>query len=207
MALITTGEYKVHAGIADTDWDARVALYIGVVQGMLEDYCGRAFEAVSYSDAKFSGNGEQSIWIHNTPIITVEEVKTVDSSGFETTLAATAYRFTERGELFRLDGSFDSWDSERSYYGQSGSRCAIWDDSAPDNILVSYQGGYSTIPHSLKGLMYILVDAALDDAGENWKLSTTADGVVNRAVLAPDLITRRYADLCRPWRGSGLAVG
>lgn len=207
MPIITTTEYKAAMGITDSGWDTRIGIFITIAQSTLEDHCGRSFDETTYTDAKFSGNGERSLWINNHPVTAVSSVKTVDSTGTATTLDSTAYRFTSEGELFRLDGSYESaWDKPVVVYPGARSVGPVWSDSEPDNILISYTGGYSTHPASLKALMYVLVDGLLDEAGENWKLASSADGVINRSVLAPEMITRRYADLCRPWRGSGLAV-
>ena len=207
MAIISTAEYKAYAGITDSDWDTRLDVLIPMGQAGLERYCGRTFEEATYTDAKFSGNGQCSIWIPNTPLTAVSAVKTVDSAGTETTLASTEYRFTEEGELFRLGGgSGSAWDYQTVVNPLQPRATGTWSDDAPDNILVSYTGGYSTVPDDLKGLMFMIVDSILDEAGENWKLASGADGVVNRTLMAPDLISRRFGDMCRPWRGSGLAV-
>lgn len=212
MAIISTAEYKAYAGITDADWDTRIGILTPIGQGMLEEYCGRVFESATYTDVKFTGNGEQSLWIKNRPVTAVSAVKTVDSEGTSTTLEASTYRFSAEGELHRLSGSVSGWDRgwdyQRSIGTVGGIRSNVWSDDAPDNILISYTGGYTSLlmPDSLKGLMYLITDGLIDEAGENWKLAATGDGVISRTALAPDLITRRYADLCRPWRGSGLAV-
>ena len=207
MAIISTAEYKAYAGITDSDWDTRLGVLIPAVQASLERYCGRVFEEATYTDEKYSGNGEQSLWLKNTPVTAVSAVKTVDSDDTTTTLDSGDYRFTAEGQLFRFDADSNAaWDGVDSGVSFGRTRSVVWSDAAPDNVQVTYTGGFSTVPDDLKWLMYILVDGAIDEAGENWGLGNTADGVVTRASLAPDLIVRRFADLCRPWRGSGLAV-
>jgi len=205
LAVISTAEYKAYADISGADWDTRLGVLIPIGIGLVENYCGRTFEEATYTDAKFSGTGERSIWIPNTPLTAVSAVKTVDQDGTATTLDSTAYRFTADGQLFRLESS--GWGSEYDRpYIYDRPRGPVWSDDAPDNLLITYTGGYSTHPDELKGLMYMVVDALIDEAGENWKLASSGDGAITRAALAPDLITRRFADMCRPWRGSGLAV-
>ena len=209
MPIISTAEYKTYRGITDSGWDTRLGVLIPMVQAHLERYCGRAFDQATYTDEAYDGNGERSLWLPHGPVTAVSAVKILDSEGGTTTLGSGDYRWTADGQLFRISGSYDSgWDYQTIMRTLGGRRSFVWPDDAPANILVTYTAGYAADGHpdDLKGLMYLLVDAALDEAGENFNLAASGDGVVSRTVLAPDLITRRFADLARPWRGVGLAV-
>ena len=194
MAIITTTQYKAWAGITDAGFDTRLAIIIPAVQSTLEDYCGRLFDSDTYADEKYDGNGEQSLWLKNFPVTALSAVKSVASDGTETTLSADSYRFTARGELHRLSSNEALWGTPVSFMRTS---TAVWDDSAPENLLVSYTGGYSTMPASLELLMYTLVDAAVDQAGESWMLSATGDGTETKTFLNPTDINMRYASLAR----------
>lgn len=205
MAIISTAEYKAWAGIADAGFDTRLGIIIPAVQMVLENYCGRAFDEVTYTDEVYDGTGEPSVWLKNTPVTAVSAVKTIASDSTSTTLVSTSYRFRSTGELYRLSGSDDyRWDY-RGELGFGRLRGVVWDDSEPGNLLVTYTGGYSTMPLSLQHLMYTLVDAAVDQAGENWMLGATNDGVEARTFLNPLDIDSRFSSLARPWR-SHLAV-
>jgi len=201
MALISTAEYKAYAGITDSTWDTRLAVLISMTEAALLRYCGRAFEEATYTDAEIDGTGERSLWLPNTPVTAVSAVKIVASDGTTTTLDSTDYRWTAAGEIFRL-GSNQWWD-DGDGYAFARDNSARWPDPIePASVLVSYTGGYATIPDDLKGLMYLLVDSAMDQAGENWMLGATGNGVESKTWMTPDLIALRFALLARPWRGS-----
>lgn len=194
MAIISTVEYKSWAGITDAGFDTRLGVIIPAVQDTLEDYCGRAFDEATYSDRKYDGNGEQSIWLDNAPVTAVSAVKVVASDGTTTTLSADSYRFTDKGELHRLSSNEALWGQPVSFLRAS---VPVWENFAPDNILVSYTGGYSTMPTSLQLLMYTLVDAAIEQAGESWMLASTGDGTESKSFLNPTDINLRFASLAR----------
>lgn len=208
MPIITTAEYKAARGITDATWDARLDIYIPQTQAALERFCGRLFDETVYVDKPYDGNGERSLWVLDAPVTAVAAVKTVDQDGTETTLATTDYRWTEPGEFFLLNDISGYWGDCYGMGWGIGGACdgPVWPDGAPSNVLLSFTGGYSTAPDDLKGLMYQLLDALFDEAGENFNLSATGNGVESKTWLAPDLIATRYAYLCRPWRQIGTTV-
>lgn len=198
MAIITTAEYKTYAGIADTGFDTRLGVLIPAVQDHLEDHCGRAFDETTYTDAVFDGNGEASMWLNNAPVTAVSAVKVKSSDGTTTTLDSTAYRFRSNGELYRFGGNdSDGWDHQSGF---GASRGSVWSDSAPGNILISYTGGWATMPVSLQYLMYQLVDAAIDRAGDSWMVGSTGDGTESKTYLNPLDLDSRFASLAQPWK-------
>lgn len=199
MAIITTAQYKTYAGITDAGFDTRLAVLIPAMQAMLEDYCGRVFDEATYADEVFDGNGEASLWLSNTPVTAMTAVKTKSSDGTTTTLDSTSYRFRANGELYLFNDSSNRWDYPDGW-GFSADHRTVWSDDAPGNILISYTGGYSTMPVGLEYLMYTLVDAAIDRAGDSWMNASTSDGVESKATLNPIDLEKRYADLVRPWK-------
>lgn len=200
--IISTTEYNVYAGIADTSFNTRLAVFIDLTQANLERATGRLFDEKDYIDEKHDGNDQSSIWLDNTPVTVVESVKLLATDGSTETLDASTYRFTETGELHRLSGlNHHSEHHDNIGFGLNRHRGAVWPEDV-ENVLVSYTGGYDSnkMPNDLKGLMYMLVDSVFDQVRENWMLGSTNDGVEAKTFLSPTDISTRFASLIAPWR-------
>jgi hypothetical protein len=197
MAIISTAEYKTWAGIADAGFDTRLGVLIPAVQAALETACGRAFDSTVYTDEAYDGNGERSLWLPQTPIAALTVVKIKASDGTTDTVDTGDYRHTSIGELHRLAGGDYLWGNPVPVFG--GENGPVWPVGV-ENILVTYTAGYSAMPTDLQLLMYTLVDAALDNAGESWMLGSTGDGQESKSFLSPADMATRYAQLIAPWR-------
>lgn len=199
MPIITTAEYKAWIGDSSSAYDTIIDIAVSACQADLETLCGRAFDEATYTDQAYSGNGEPNLWLRNYPVTAVSAVKTLSSDGTTSTLAASDYRLVDSEYLHRISSSDFAWN-----YPTIGSRGPCWPEG-DGNILVTYTGGYADTeaPDNLKLLMYQLVDAALDQRGENFHLSQSADGVKQRTALTGKAFAEHKADMIRPWvRGS-----
>lgn len=195
MAIITTEEYKAWVGETGTGFDALFGVLIASIQADLELLCGRFFEQSTYTDEAYSGRGEDTLWLRNYPVDSVSAVKILGTGGDTETLASSEYRLVGSRYICRLNDLDSSWDSPSAFRLSVGPVFP----RGGGNILVTYTGGYATIPDDLKLVAYKLVDAALDSRGDNLTLAQSSDGVQQRTYLAGDAYATAKRELIRHW--------
>ena len=196
MAIITASEYKTHRGISGTDYDAILAVIIPSKQAWLERQCGRAFDEVTYTDLAHDGSGSPDLWLKHWPASSVTAVKLLASDGTTSTVDSSSYRFVNSEFLHRDSGSEAAWEPRTPFGDYKGSVFPEGDG----NVLVSFTGGYATMPDDLKELMYQLVDWGLEERGRNPVLGQSADGVIQRTRMSVADRRAMLADLVRPWK-------
>lgn len=161
MAIITVALYKAWAGITDSSLDTQLALWVPQVEGVAEDYCNRKFSQATYTES-LDGTGSQWLFLKNAPIGSITSIKEKDTSGTQTTLNASEYRFdpdnASRSSVCRLS-------SQTSYYRGETPDNPVWTRGCL-NYEVVYQGGWAegAAPASLNGALYRMIDFQRDDA-------------------------------------------
>lgn len=199
MAVITVADYKAWIGETGSAYDTVLGVVIPAVEADLETACGRVFKSATYTDEVYNGKGEDSIWLRNYPVDSVAAVKVLDSNGNTETLASSEYRLVAPRRVVRLSDADAAWDHLSRSQHMLGRHQAPVFPWAQGNILVTYTGGYATIPDDLKYVMYRLVDAALDLRGENWALAQATDGIEARTFLTGRAYAEAKRELIRPW--------
>jgi hypothetical protein len=169
VALVTAAAYKTSRGISGSDFDARIAVAIGVAEQIVRDLCGRdrtaGFESATWTEY-LDGTGDDVLRLREWPVASVTSVKYRESStAFGEALDTSAYYIDptadNRGEL-HIWGSSAQW-------GQTQS---VW-PAGSKNIQVVYVGGYDTIPADLQEACFILIDS--------WYASSLRDSVSSQA--------------------------
>jgi len=131
MAILSLSDIKTHVGVesTDTSYDAVLTLIGGAVEGFAEKYLDRYLAKTDYEELHVTSIG--SIWLHNTPIASIASVKT----------GATA----KEDEMKTLRNN-DYMVNEKT------GHLTIFDyvQGVPSFVLVSYNGGYTTLPNDLK---------------------------------------------------------
>lgn len=153
-ALATLADVKYEAGIKqdDTTRDDRIQTLINKISGRIEDWCGRAFKKATYEEEAYDGDGECELLLKQFPIdVTALSIDGVEVD-LEDSLAVKVYE--KEGYI---------------WYGPGFSK-------GRQNVLVSYSGGYETIPEGLQQAciewVIILLEGRMKDAkvkGEDTK--------------------------------------
>jgi hypothetical protein len=130
------------------------------VEAEMERYCDRdSFESAAYTDEVTHGRGSRYLMLKNAPIDTGETITvkyrgsgttttTVDSSSFRVYGDGTQGMLESVGSEWLWDGGTPS--SARSRFARREGN-GIWPDGK-NNLLVSYTGGYSTVPADLEAI-------------------------------------------------------
>ena len=118
----------------------------------LERYCRRVFTATNYIDEIHDGTGENCIFVANPPINSLTDIDIVGTSS-TTTYLATKFKYESKtGEIQFKRGT----DSDCFYFPEDFQ-----------NIKITYNGGFSTIPSNVQLLCadYVieLFDQSLKD--------------------------------------------
>jgi len=112
----------------------QVEMLIEMVDGLIEDYCGWHVLAQDYTDKKYNGTGLAQFDLKVYPISNVSSVTVSDSSGAVTDVTADILSIDDEGIL----------------YFKPGSATLTSFTAGTQNVTVSFTGGYSEIPSSLK---------------------------------------------------------
>lgn len=134
MALTTLSKVKSHLGMkeSDTQFDAKVTVYLDAASDAIESMCQRKFAAADYTEL-FHGNRGDTLVPFQYPINSIDEIRvdyTRTWTDPSTLIDATAYGFSTDGlAITRYTG--------------------IW-PLGKDNIRVVYNAGYTVIPNDLQ---------------------------------------------------------
>lgn len=227
MAIATTAEYKVWAGISGSTYDSVIAVVIAGVQKEMEDYCGRIFDYQDDAVEFYDGTDTDYLVLANVPIRTIASIKLVTYSGSAVptvlyTYPSTAYNFDTATGVLRLLGGSDSfiYDDERGIGAAPVFERAATTARFPAghrNIQVMYEAGYGsspatyTMPDSLKLALYKLVDMQMALRGKDTSLASENLGQYSytRASGSGGNLgdyQKMLASLMAPWRRLGVVA-
>lgn len=174
MALLATQlDFEKYGHVDITaEPDSTITARLESASAIIESYCGRTFTSSTVTGEVHDGR-TFTIWLRQPP---VASVTTVVENGV--TLPADDYRFYSDGRLVRLDDAVPanpSW-----WYPYLGT------------VVVTYVGGYTTVPFDVRLVCVRIVERAFKAAAA-WASAPVGAGSVRSVTLAgSDSVT--YAD-------------
>lgn len=158
MAIITKSDYKTLKGISATTYDAVLDAMLPMLQGLVEDTIGRAFDTGTYTET-WDGLGSPSVFLRNTPITSVTSV-TLLSPGSSVVVDSSTYTFNAAtGEVSFRPRSWGRVVVDD--FGQLAPNPQVPWPQFPEqfqSVRVVYVGGYSIMPPGLKMAMVRFAD-------------------------------------------------
>lgn len=158
MAIISTSEYKIWAGISGSAQDAVIAVLIASAQATLERFTGRDFDGATFTE--YYNGGGTTIQLKNYPITSITSLQYRDAAGNLTSIPTTDWRVDLDTGIVSMLGVSDI----RQYDDAMDDLTTRSFDRTPEfardfrHIKVVYVGAYaSTYPDDLKLVMYELV--------------------------------------------------
>lgn len=150
--------------------DASITARLESATAIIESYCNRIFASETVTGEIHDG-GSKSVFLRRPPITSITTV--VENA---VTLAATDYAiYAQEGRLLRLSGGWP-----HSWYWK------------PRNVVVTYVGGYVTIPFDIRLVCVRIAERAFK-AGAAWSEAPAGAGAIKSITLADsDSVT--YAD-------------
>ena len=157
MAIINLNELKSYLKITSSTDDVRLEALITYAQKLVENYCGREFEAASYTE--YFDGGKPSVFVKRIPInnvTTVAEYDGVDyvplngpnsdGSLYNTASNTNVIEYTfysETGEVSKMVGE------TTGVFDMDISGHKLFNNYAK-GVKIVYNGGYVTAPADLK---------------------------------------------------------
>jgi hypothetical protein len=133
MSLATLAQLKTHLGFktSDTQYDAKLTLFLSAGSDFVESYCARVFASQSYTEL-FHGNRSNFLNPRQWPIISITELRISSERDWvsaSSLISSTAYGISsDKIEIVYYDSIFP-----KGY----------------DNVRLQYTAGYSTMPNDL----------------------------------------------------------
>ncbi len=160
--LVGTGEVKNWMGLPDSDNkpNAKAELLINAVEGFIERYCKRKFEAEQFTTnpdySFFDGTGISSMWTPVFPIWRVDEIR-IDNNRV----------FTDSGTLVSTDGAdLIIYPTEGKITLDTSSGFGKF-SRGRRNVRLKYFAGYAAgsypIPFDLKQVIIEMVTASFSE--------------------------------------------
>lgn len=183
MAITTAAAWKAYRQTSATTWDTLVTdVLIPTAQAEIEAYTDRVIESATYTDEAYSGDGSQELLLRNWPVTVLTSIKVKADDGTTTTLDSSDYRADlgthNTGLVVRLPytgGSsrlaVDDWGEPLGYRSQGASF-----PEGFQNILVTYTGGYATVPANIVLAAHRLIDHYLSQRGVDIGVSNDSQG-------------------------------
>jgi hypothetical protein len=169
MTLCTTSDVANRLGGASftTSEATLVGELIAAAQGHIERVAGRALEDASRTET-FDAPDSPAIWLSHTPVTGIDSI-TVDG----TALASDQYRWHSAGRVIRVSNGIPRH----------------WASRKIQTVVVTYDGGYSTVPEDLKDICARAAARAFQ-AGEAYSsVPAAAAGVRQVALAGSDSVT------------------
>jgi hypothetical protein len=186
MPLVTLANYKTYAGVRGGGYDAAIQLHINQAEAMLRDHAGRSsengFESATRTEV-YDGHGAETIQLREWPVSSITLVEERGTESSWTTVAASEYRVNEStGLLYRLGARHGRVVADRLGGGWNAAFgvAPSW-GSDPQNVRVTYVGGYATIPADIAGVVYLLVDFLFANAGSDMTAVSESIGVYSKS--------------------------
>lgn len=132
-ALTTVADVKESMGISngDTSKDNLIIRKINQASTQIENYCGRSFHSATYTDEVYDATNTDQLILKNRPVTGVTTLKARDTS---LNISDTEDLSSELYFINSTAGVLDLLFQARGRWGR---------------FLVTYTGGYSTIPSDL----------------------------------------------------------
>jgi hypothetical protein len=169
-ALCTTDDFRTWRRLSGTSAadDGVIASLIDDASDEIQRFCRRVFRQASIVDETIAGDGSRTLRVRRPPITSVSALKIVRGAVVETIDPAN-YVIARRAS---------DPDSEVNF---NDGRVVLLADVYPvgvRNVLVSYVGGFATIPAPIRQACRELVAVRFSDAGRNLAIvnETSADG-------------------------------
>jgi hypothetical protein len=174
--LVTSPEVTAQwAGFADLSNLAQAAL-IEAASEAVESYCRRTFASSTVTES-VDGTGKPRLWLSRRPVSSVGTV-TVNGTAIDNTSGDAWTLQGNRGELLRGAGYLDP-------------RHAMAWPKGYSNVVVTYVGGYATIPGPVKQATIAMVKHMSEAANKTGLLSSESIGdysyVLNTAFNKGDI--------------------
>jgi hypothetical protein len=170
MALVSVTEYKAWADLdpADTSIDAVIASMLDSASMLVETHCRRTFAKTVYTDEAIDGNNSTIVRVTNPPIDTSQSV-TVKISTVGTLAASDIVVYAGSG-IIQLVAST----------GISGFPTYTQFPKGAHNVLVSYTGGYATLPPPVSEAVKVVTAMLFSQRGRDPVLASASAGAFQR---------------------------
>lgn len=214
--LISAAEAKAWLKQTGAQNDALIATLITRASDRLETLTQRKLKARTVSSARLTGPDDLKLYVPVWPIdVTATITITVDG------VAQTVWRVEADGDPAAFDVVVASDDPFDNRFGQANHfrRWQGWasalgwgwdggDEPAPGNVVLSFTGGYATVPEDLKQACCYLVQKYFRDVDKQQTGMTVISVPQGGAVTIPDpSMPREVMDLIAPYcRGGAFAA-
>lgn len=125
---------------------------INVASEAIEHECNRTFASTVYSEEAHGGSGHNSVFVFNSPIITLTSVVYVTSTTTTITASDLTYN-ADTGEI--------RWKTAGQTLTSTRTFGRVFTEGF-NNILINYTGGFATIPYAIQMLTAQLVMEQFD---------------------------------------------
>jgi len=126
---------------------------IEVASQLIEKRCNRVFAAANYTEEKHNGSGDNSIFVFNPPINSLTALSIVTTENIVVDVDDLEYN-SVTGEI--------RWQR----YNRTGTvGLTVWPEGF-QNILITYNGGFSSIPKPIELLCAEMVLNTFDTSGQ-----------------------------------------
>jgi hypothetical protein len=159
VALVTLSEFKTWMGLTDTAQDAAISAIIPAASATVEQAIDRPATQAAIANEVHDGNGSARLWVRRWPIASISQL-TIDGQS----VSASDFLWADRTvTLLR------------------GRRFTL----GTGNILVSYTGGWVTLPDDVRQAVFYTVQAMLYAAAADPNLlSESTGGVFGGTMIA-----------------------
>lgn len=182
MAIVTTAEYKVYAGITETTYDTLIGVLVEAAQAQIERYIGYPVDFAART-AEVDGTGTDVLFVDSTPLFLVTSVALRGYEDDFTTIDSESYRSEDGGTLYRIGGAGFVENALGEWVESYRSR-AVWPEGRK-NVRVAYTSGYATadMPADLKLAAYRVIDSLFENRRQDQiSTQTAATGAASRTM-------------------------
>jgi len=171
-ALVTLAQLKAYLGpeFTGTTWDAALEGIINSVSVMFDGYVKRTLAKTTYTNLYLDGNGQETLWLPNWPIVSITSIYEDDTLLVE---GEDYDYYPDSGELIRLDG--------------------VW-FKGKKTVLITYAAGYivqgGTAGTGETALPKDIVHACFMQSAREWKKTQGSAWGVNSQSFPDGSITR-----------------
>jgi hypothetical protein len=193
--LITLSELKVRLNITDDDNDRLLINLISDVSGIIENYCGRHFTAADYTEYH-DGNDEDEFNTDEWPINSIASIYDDPDRTFPSSTLVDADDYTfyanEGRVALLISGTIIGRNFRTVFsYGRN-------------NIKITYNAGYTTIPSDLKSIASEVIARKYKNVmDKRWGLIGVGSAGENMTFSPDDLSAEHRRLLDSKYRGRG----
>lgn len=142
--IVTLAEMKTYLELIDNTYDAYLTQQLSMVNSAIENYCGRKFDEVTYTQEFYKDEARDrlspDLYAYHYPVSSVVKIEDENSDEY------TEFRLVgSSGRITRQDGAI-----KRSWFSSS------------NKIIIQYTAGYVNKPEDLKQVVYSLVSESFN---------------------------------------------